>query len=176
MSPCWSAVRSVLGVGVFKEEMLVADLNDVNSVDVDEAEELSTEEMLTFSRDLRKRTRRQHELEVDRTEREALREGRRRGKPKGARNRDKQDLLDLIEATGCSHPIQGLAEVAVIARKNDNLDLATTCYKELAQYVAPKRKAIEVSTEVEDNSPLVIVLPDSHAKDITPPTQSDDEV
>lgn len=97
------------------------------------------------------------------------------GRLKGVKNKaEKRDeLLELIEATGCVHPLQGLAEVAVLARKDDNLDLATTCYKELAQYVAPKRRAVEHTTEVDDSQPLVIVLPDRHVKDVTPTTQLD---
>jgi len=51
----------------------------------------------------------------------------------------------MIQATGCKHPIEGMATVAVRAEADGNLKLAHDAYKELAQYVAPKRKAIEHS-------------------------------
>ena len=82
------------------------------------------------------------------------------GRPKGVANKDKQELLDMIEATGCLHPIQGLAMIAKRSHDEGELDLATTCYKELAQYVASKRKAIEHSGEIEQKGPLVVVLND----------------
>lgn len=80
------------------------------------------------------------------------------GRPKGVANKDKQELLDMIQATGCLHPIQGLAMIAKRSHDEGELDLATTCYKELAQYVASKRKAIEHSGEVAQVGPLVVVL------------------
>ena len=51
----------------------------------------------------------------------------------------------MITATGCKHPIEGMATVAVRAEADGNLKLAHEAYKELAQYVVPKRKAVEVS-------------------------------
>jgi len=80
------------------------------------------------------------------------------GRKKGTPNKNTQDLLDMIESTGCVHPIQGMAEIAVIAMSERNYDLAQVCYKELAQYVAPKRKAVEHSGNVETKQPLVIVV------------------
>lgn len=83
---------------------------------------------------------------------------RRGGRKRGTPNKSTQDLIEMIEATGCVHPVQGMAEIAVIARSDGNLDLAQTCYKELAQYVASKKKAVEHTGSVETNQPLVIVL------------------
>ena len=80
------------------------------------------------------------------------------GRQKGTPNKDKQELLDMILATGCKHPIQGLAEIAKQSHQQGEFDLAVTCYKELSQYIAPKRKAIEHSGEVEQKGPLVIVV------------------
>lgn len=80
------------------------------------------------------------------------------GRAKGTPNKDKQELLDMIQATGCLHPIQGLAMIAKRSHDEGELELATTCYKELAQYVASKRKAIEHSGEVAQVGPLVVVL------------------
>jgi hypothetical protein len=81
------------------------------------------------------------------------------GRPKGVPNKDKQELLDLILSTGCKHPIQGLAEIAKRSHDEGELDLAKDCYKELAQYVASKRKAVEHSGHVEtEQVQLVVVL------------------
>ena len=81
------------------------------------------------------------------------------GRPKGTPNKDKQELLDMILATGCKHPIEGLAMIAKEAHDSGDLALAKDSYKELAQYVAPKRKAIEHSGQVETNKePLVIIV------------------
>lgn len=82
------------------------------------------------------------------------------GRPKGTPNKDKQELLALIESTGCKHPIVGLAEIAKAAHDSNEYDRAAMCYKELAQYVVPKRKAIEHSGEIEQKGPLVVVLND----------------
>lgn len=84
------------------------------------------------------------------------------GRQKGTPNKDKQELLDMILATGCKHPIQGLAEIAKRSHDNGDVELARDCYKELAQYVAAKRKAVEHSGEVDTKQPLVIVV-DSEA-------------
>ena len=81
------------------------------------------------------------------------------GRTKGTPNKDKQELLELILSTGCKHPIQGLAEIANQAHSDGQFDLAKDCYKELAQYVAPKRKAVEHSGHVEtEQVQLVVVL------------------
>ena len=81
------------------------------------------------------------------------------GRTKGTPNKDKQELLELILSTGCKHPIQGLAEIANQAHSDGQFDLAKDCYKELAQYVAPKRKAVEHSGHVDtEQVQLVVVL------------------
>lgn len=81
------------------------------------------------------------------------------GRKKGTPNKDKQELLDIINSTGCKHPLIGLAEIAKQSHEDGELDRAKDCYKELAQYVAAKRKAVEHSGEVETNhDPLVVVL------------------
>lgn len=64
------------------------------------------------------------------------------GRKKGTANKNTQQVIDKLNAMGCD-PIQGMAEIAAEARMNGDLALAGTMYKELAQYIAPKRKAIE---------------------------------
>lgn len=86
------------------------------------------------------------------------------GRQKGTPNKDKQELLDMILATGCKHPIQGLAIIAKKSHENGDVELARDCYKELAQYVAPKRKAVEHSGHVETEQVQLVVVLDSEQK------------
>ncbi len=44
------------------------------------------------------------------------------------------------------YPILGMAQIAKEAKEDGNLPLAGKMYTELAQYVAPKLKAIELSS------------------------------
>lgn len=73
-----------------------------------------------------------------------------RGAPKGSQNRlgkpgkKTQEIADKLAAMGCD-PITGMAEIAEEARAAGDLALAGQMLKELAQYIAPKRKAIEHS-------------------------------
>lgn len=83
------------------------------------------------------------------------------GRQKGTPNKDKQELLDLILATGCKHPLQGLAEIAKKSHEAGELDLAKDCYKELAQYVASKRKAVEHTGHIETEQVQLVVVLDS---------------
>jgi hypothetical protein len=83
------------------------------------------------------------------------------GRPKGVPNKDKEELLNLIQATGCKHPIQGLAEIAKKSHEAGELDLAKDCYKELAQYVASKRKAVEHTGHIETEQVQLVVVLDS---------------
>ncbi|MDX1453487.1 MAG: hypothetical protein R3183_13085 [Oleiphilaceae bacterium] len=85
--------------------------------------------------------------------------GRRKGagRPKGTPNKRSQEVAEKIKAMGCD-PIEGMARIAMQAEdeaaiqerfqdKKDALTLAGNMYKELAQYVAPKRRAVEVSSD-----------------------------
>ncbi len=49
-----------------------------------------------------------------------------------------------------------MAEIAAEARASGDFNLAGTMYKELAQYVAPKRKAVEVQGDVTLGGGLTI--------------------
>ena len=80
------------------------------------------------------------------------------GRKKGTPNKDKDQALELILSTGCKHPLVGLAEIARDLHESGELEEAGKAYKELAQYVAAKRKAIEHSGEVKGQEPLVIVV------------------
>lgn len=75
------------------------------------------------------------------------------GRKKGTPNKKTQDVTDKLEAMGCD-PIEGMAKIAEKAFEDADYQLAGNMYKELAQYVAPKRKAIEVTGE--GGGPLVL--------------------
>lgn len=64
------------------------------------------------------------------------------GRKKGAINRRSKEVMEILDKLGCN-PIEGMADIAKRALEDDDLALAGNMYKELAQYVAPKRKAIE---------------------------------
>lgn len=77
------------------------------------------------------------------------------GRTKGTPNKKTTDVADKLNAIGCD-PILGMAEIAAEARASGNLELAGSMYKELAQYIAPKRKAIEVQADVGMSGGLAI--------------------
>ncbi len=68
------------------------------------------------------------------------------GRPKGSRNKQTLAVIDRLEAFGCD-PIEGMAMIAM--DESADLSLRAQMYKELAQYIAPKRKAVEMKTEGE---------------------------
>jgi hypothetical protein len=68
------------------------------------------------------------------------------GRPKGSKNKQTLAVTDRLEALGCD-PIEGMAQIAMDERAE--LSIRAQMYKELAQYVAPKRKAVEMKTEAE---------------------------
>jgi hypothetical protein len=90
--------------------------------------------------------------------------GRRAGKP----NRSTAEVKQKLEGLGCD-PIEGMARIAM--DESQPIGLRVQMYKELAQYVAPKRKALEYKGEMAGASPPVFVI------DIgPPPTNGTDSV
>jgi hypothetical protein len=75
------------------------------------------------------------------------------GRRKGAPNRAAQAVADRLDALGCD-PIEGMARIAMDEKAE--LSLRAQMYKELAQYVAPKHKALEITGE--DADPLKLEL------------------
>ena len=69
---------------------------------------------------------------------------RRGGRQKGTPNKRTMAVAERLEALGCD-PIEGMAGIAM--DENAELGLRAQMYKELAHYIAPKRKAIEVTGE-----------------------------
>lgn len=68
------------------------------------------------------------------------------GRVKGTPNYRTQAIQERLQALNCD-PIEGMATIAKEAMKAKDFPLALSAYKELAQYVAPKRKAVELSAD-----------------------------
>lgn len=64
------------------------------------------------------------------------------GRKKGTPNRRTQEIAEKLAVLGCD-PIEGLARIAM--DEESSPELRGRMFAELAQYVAPKRKAIEHS-------------------------------
>ena len=64
------------------------------------------------------------------------------GRIRGTPNKRTLEIQDRLCSMGCD-PIQGMADLAMDA--NNTPELRGRMYAELAQYVAPKRKAVEHS-------------------------------
>jgi hypothetical protein len=62
------------------------------------------------------------------------------GRRKGALNKRTVDIIDKLAAERCD-PIVGMAPMAM--KKKNSVELRARIFAELAQYVAPKRKALE---------------------------------
>lgn len=70
--------------------------------------------------------------------------GRKKGTPNKRTAKAAKTIQETLDRIGCD-PLEAMLEIAQEARKQGDLQLSLTAYKELAQYVAPKRKAVEVS-------------------------------
>lgn len=72
------------------------------------------------------------------------------GRKKGSVSKQTKDVQDKLKELNCD-PIEGMARIAQQAIDEGELQLAGNMYKELAQYVAPKRKAVEIQGETDNN-------------------------
>jgi hypothetical protein len=66
------------------------------------------------------------------------------GRMKGTPNRRTRDVFERLEALDCD-PIEGMARIAM--NPQNRPELRGRMFAELAQYVYPKRKALEVAHE-----------------------------
>ncbi len=73
---------------------------------------------------------------------------RRGGRAKGVKNKATQDVIERLHELDCD-PLEGMATIAKQAMAEGDMALAGQMYKELAQYIAPKRKAIEIALDVD---------------------------
>jgi len=88
--------------------------------------------------------------------------GRKKGSLNKRTEKAKQAIQDTIDRIGCN-PLEAMLEIAEQAKNEGDLSLALSAYKELAQYVAPKRKAVELSGDSENPlaiSNIELVAPD----------------
>jgi len=76
--------------------------------------------------------------------------GRRLGTP----NKRTDELTEQLLRLGCD-PVAGLAKIALDDKTSP--ELKVRCYAELAQYVHPKRKAMDLGS-AKDSEPLKIVV------------------
>src|SRR5215211_2789781 len=74
---------------------------------------------------------------------------RRGGRKTDIQNKKTQAVADTLAELGCN-PIEGMAKIAM--DESQSIQLRAQMYKELAQYFAPKRKAVEVTGE--DGGPV----------------------
>lgn len=66
------------------------------------------------------------------------------GRVRGTPNKATMEVVEKLAALGCD-PIAGLAEIAM-DRKNSP-ELRARCHSELAQYLHPKRKPVDIMVE-----------------------------
>lgn len=71
------------------------------------------------------------------------------GRVAGTPNRKTAEVADRLAALGCD-PIEGMAKLAM--DECSPPELRGRMYAELAQYIAPKRKSLDVSTEHQSSS------------------------
>jgi hypothetical protein len=69
------------------------------------------------------------------------------GRKKGTPNKRTLEVTELLNNLGCD-PIEGMARLAL--DPNNSPELRGRLFSELAQYVAPKRKAIDLSWTESD--------------------------
>lgn len=73
------------------------------------------------------------------------------GRQKGTPNKKTQDITMRLERLGFD-PVKNMIEIGRQAMAEGDLKLAMDANKELLQYIAPKRKAVEVTGE--DGGPI----------------------
>lgn len=66
------------------------------------------------------------------------------GRKKGTPNKKTSTIQEKLDALDCD-PIIAMVKLAKEAHQGGDLPLAGSMYKELAQYVYPKRKAVELT-------------------------------
>ena len=79
------------------------------------------------------------------------------GRTKGTPNKRTQEVVQRLRSLGCD-PIEGMALIAM--DDANSMELRARVYMELAQYVAPKRKALALSSTADERVVFNIGLPD----------------
>ncbi len=81
--------------------------------------------------------------------------GNPQGRPKGSQSKQREAVAGRLEALGCD-PIEGMARL--VMDETVEPSIRAQMYKEFAQYVAPKRKAIEHSGPSEGQRPPRFII------------------
>ena len=79
------------------------------------------------------------------------------GRAKGKKNKVSELVRDRLEELKCD-PIEQLVVIVGQAQENGDLHLAVAVYKDLAAYVAPKLKSIELIESVAVPEPLEVIF------------------
>jgi hypothetical protein len=97
---------------------------------------------------------------------------KRGGRKTGTPNKRTLAVAERLEALGCD-PIEGMARIAM--DESQPMQLRATMYRELAQYLAPKRKAMEVTGEdggpVKTEMTVRELLDSINGKSLGPPSE-----
>jgi hypothetical protein len=79
------------------------------------------------------------------------------GRTKGQKNKVSELVRDRLKELKCD-PIEQLVIIARQAQENDDLQLAGAMYKELAAYVAPKLRPMELTENIQAPEPLIVTF------------------
>jgi hypothetical protein len=85
------------------------------------------------------------------------------GRPKGSKTKQQLQIEEKLAALGCD-PIEGMALIAL--DENNPIELRAKMLSELAQYIAPKRKAVEHTGDITTQAFVIMgAAPDATAAD-----------
>jgi len=79
------------------------------------------------------------------------------GRKQGTKNKASASVQDRLKVLKCD-PIEQLVIIAREAQANDDIQLAVAVYKDLAAYVAPKLKSIELVASVAPPEQLEVII------------------
>ena len=100
---------------------------------------------------------------------------RRGGRKTGTPNKRTLAVAEKLETLGCD-PIEGMARIAM--DENAELGLRAQMYRELAHYIAPKRKAMEVTGEdggpVKTEMTVSALLDSINGQSLGPPSEREE--
>ena len=94
------------------------------------------------------------------------------GRTIGTKNKVSASVRDRLNVLKCD-PIEQLVIIARQAQANDDLQLAVTVYKDLATYVAPKLKSIELIESVAPPEKLEVIFTRAVRPPITAPNEGE---
>ncbi len=78
------------------------------------------------------------------------------GRVRGTPNKKTVEVIEKLQLLGCD-PLAGMAQLAM--DPSNSPELRGRMYAELAQYVAPKRKALEMAAEHQETVVFQLGIP-----------------